>query len=149
MDESKIITQLSIFVNNEPGRLANVCKIIKSVGIRVRAFNLAESAEFGILRAIVENPDDSFEKLREKGIIIRKTDIIAIAVTDAADSFFEAADVLGNAGVNIEYLYAFASHSSGPETLLVFRFDDAAKAERELLSAGMSLVSEASLTPAV
>ncbi|MDO5862268.1 MAG: amino acid-binding protein, partial [Thermoplasmata archaeon] len=103
MIEDKIITQLSIFVNNEPGRLANVCKIIKETGIRVRAFNLAESAEFGILRAIVEDPEGSFERLREKGIIIRKTDIVAIAVTDAADSFFEAADILGKAGVNIEY----------------------------------------------
>ena len=142
MDESKIITQLSIFVNNEPGRLANVCKIIKSVGIRVRAFNLAESAEFGILRAIVENPDDSFEKLREKGIIIRKTDIIAIAVTDAADSFFEAADVLGNAGVNIEYGYFYAGVS---DSVLFVRVDDTEKAVDILEKAGIRLLDDAEI----
>ena len=142
MDESKIITQLSIFVNNEPGRLANVCKIIKSVGIRVRAFNLAESAEFGILRAIVENPDDSFEKLREKGIIIRKTDIIAIAVTDAADSFFEAADVLGNAGVNIEYGYFYTGVS---DSVLLFRVDDTEKAVDILEKAGIRLLDDAEI----
>ncbi len=142
MDESKIITQLSIFVNNEPGRLANVCKIIKSVGIRVRAFNLAESAEFGILRAIVENPDDSFEKLREKGIIIRKTDIIAIAVTDAADSFFEAADVLGNAGVNIEYGYFYTGVS---DSVLFVRVDDTEKAVDILEKAGIRLLDDAEI----
>ena len=142
MDESKIITQLSIFVNNEPGRLANVCKIIKSVGIRVRAFNLAESAEFGILRAIVENPDDSFEKLREKGIIIRKTDIIAIAVTDAADSFFEAADVLCNAGVNIEYGYFYTGVS---DSVLFVRVDDTEKAVDILEKAGIRLLDDAEI----
>lgn len=142
MDESKIITQLSIFVNNEPGRLANVCKIIKSVGIRVRAFNLAESAEFGILRAIVENPDDSFEKLREKGVIIRKTDIIAIAVTDAADSFFEAADVLGNAGVNIEYGYFYTGVS---DSVLFVRVDDTEKAVDILEKAGIRLLDDAEI----
>ena len=142
MDESKIITQLSIFVNNEPGRLANVCKIIKSVGIRVRAFNLAESAEFGILRAIVENPDDSFEKLREKGIIIRKTDIIAIAVTDAADSFFEAADVLGNAGVNIEYGYFYTGVN---DSVLFVRVDDTEKAVDILEKAGIRLLDDAEI----
>ena len=142
MDESTIITQLSIFVNNEPGRLANVCKIIKSVGIRVRAFNLAESAEFGILRAIVENPDDSFEKLREKGIIIRKTDIIAIAVTDAADSFFEAADVLGNAGVNIEYGYFYTGVS---DSVLFVRVDDTEKAVDILEKAGIRLLDDAEI----
>ena len=142
MDESKIITQLSIFVNNEPGRLANVCKIIKSVGIRVRAFNLAESAEFGILRAIVENPDDSFEKLREKGIIIRKTDIIAIAVTDAADSFFEAADVLGNAGVNSEYGYFYTGVS---DSVLFVRVDDTEKAVDILEKAGIRLLDDAEI----
>ena len=142
MDESKIITQLSIFVNNEPGRLANVCKIIKSVGIRVRAFNLAESAEFGILRAIVENPDDSFEKLREKGIIIRKTDIIAIAVTDAADSFFEAADILGNAGVNIEYGYFYTGVN---DSVLFVRVDDTEKAVDILEKAGIRLLDDAEI----
>ena len=122
MDESKIITQLSIFVNNEPGRLANVCKIIKSVGIK--------------------NPDDSFEKLREKGIIIRKTDIIAIAVTDAADSFFEAADVLGNAGVNIEYGYFYTGVS---DSVLFVRVDDTEKAVDILEKAGIRLLDDAEI----
>lgn len=83
MIEDKIITQLSIFVNNEPGRLATISRIIKETGIKVRAFNLAESAEFGILRAIVVDPDSSYDRLKQNGIIVRKTDIIAISVQDA------------------------------------------------------------------
>lgn len=142
MREDKIITQLSIFVNNEPGRLAAVCKIIKSAGIRVRAFNLAESAEFGILRAIVEDPEGSFVRLRERGIIIRKTDIIAISVTDAADSFFEAADILGNAEINIEYGY-FYTGATG--SVLFVRVDDTEKAVDILEGAGVRLLDDAEI----
>lgn len=142
MIEDKIITQLSIFVNNEPGRLANVCRIIKETGIKVRAFNLAESAEFGILRAIVEDPEGSFERLREKGIIIRKTDIIAIAVEDAADSFFEAADVLGKADVNIEYGYFY---TGATESVLFVRVDDTERAVSILEGAGIRLLDDAEI----
>lgn len=139
MMEDKIITQLSIFVNNEPGRLANICRTIKSAGIRVRAFNLAESAEFGILRAIVEDPDTSFERLREKGIIVRKTDIIAIAMTESADSFFTAADILGEAGVNIEYGYFYTGVSG---SILFVRVDDTERAVEILDKAGIRLLDD-------
>ncbi len=142
MIEDKIITQLSIFVNNEPGRLANVCKIVKDANIKMRAFNLAESAEFGILRAIVENPNESYDRLREKGIIIRKTDIIAISVADAADSFFVAADVLGSAGINIEYGYSYTG-STG--SILFVRVDDTPKAVEILESAGIKLLDDAEI----
>ncbi len=138
----KIITQLSIFVNNEPGRLAGVCRIIKESGIWVQAFNLAESAEFGILRAIVEDPDDAFERLKARGVIIRKTDIIAISVDDAADSFFSAAEILGNAGVNIEYGYFNTVKAGG---VLFVRVDDTPKAVDILGKAGVRLLDDSEL----
>lgn len=138
----KIITQLSVFVNNEPGRLAGICRIIKEAGIWVQAFNLAESAEFGILRAIVKDPEESYERLREKGVIIRKTDIIAIAVEDAPNSFFSAAEILGDAGVNIEYGYFHSSHSGG---VLFVRVDDTAKAVSILEGAGVRLLDDSEI----
>ena len=137
--EDKLITQLSIFVNNEPGRLAAVCRIIKESGIRVKAFNLAESAEFGILRAIVENPDEAYERLRARGVIIRKTDIIAVRVGEAADSFFEAVQVLGDAGVNIEYGY-FNTGAAG--SVMFVRVDDPVKAVGILEGAGIGLLDD-------
>ena len=87
-------------------------------------------------------PNRYDRKLREKGIIIRKTDIIAIAVTDAADSFFEAADVLGNAGVNIEYGYAY----TGRTTAAFFvRVDDPEKAVVVLKDAGIKLILDSEI----
>ena len=79
MDDN-IISQLSIFVNNEPGRLAHIASVLKECGINMRAFNLAESTEFGILRAIVDKPDEAFEKLKATGIIVKKTDVIGVVI---------------------------------------------------------------------
>ena len=80
MKNERIITQLSIFVNNEPGRLAAVAAILKECGINVKACNLAESTEFGILRAIVDKPDEAYDKIRAKGVIVKKTEVIGVAV---------------------------------------------------------------------
>ena len=142
MDESKIITQLSIFVNNEPGRLANVCKIIKSVGIRVRAFNLAESAEFGILRAIVDKPDEAFEKLKSTGIIVKKTDVIGIVIQDTPGSLFQAADIMGKSGINIEYGYAYTGRTTAA---FFIRVDDPERAVKVLKDAGIRLILDSEI----
>ncbi|MDD2936021.1 MAG: amino acid-binding protein, partial [Candidatus Methanomethylophilaceae archaeon] len=86
MPEENVIIQLSIFVNNEPGRLAAIARTLKESRVNMKAFNLAESAEFGILRAIVDDPEESFEKIRQKGIIVKKTQVIGIVINDAPGS---------------------------------------------------------------
>ena len=136
MDDN-IITQLSIFVNNEPGRLANVASILKECDINMLAFNLAESTEFGILRAIVEDPDRAYDLLKGKGIIVRKTDVIGILIADTPGSLFSAADILGNDGINIEYGYAYTGRKSAA---FFIRVDDPAKAVDALTKAGVGLI---------
>jgi hypothetical protein len=137
MSEDNLIIQLSIFVNNEPGRLAAIAKTLKECEVNMRAFNLAESAEFGILRAIVDNPEQAFEKLKGKGIIVRKTHVIGIVIDDTPGSLFAAADVCGREKINIEYGYAYA----GKELSAFFiRVDDTVRAVEELKKAGIKLV---------
>ncbi len=102
MTDNKIITQLSIFVNNEPGRLANIASIMKECAVNMKAFNLAESTEFGILRAIVDNPGDAYDRLKSKGIIVKKTDVIGVVIDDTPGSVIAAADAFGANGLNIE-----------------------------------------------
>lgn len=142
MKDENIITQLSIFVNNEPGRLAAVAAILKDCNVNMKAFNLAESTEFGILRAIVDNPDKAYEDIRSKGIIVKKTDIIGVTIEDAPGSLFEAASVLGKAGINIEYGYAYAN--CGCEGLFI-RVDDSEKAVRTLTDAGIKLIRKSEI----
>lgn len=140
MANDNIITQLSIFVNNEPGRLASVAKLIGECGINMKAFNLAESTEFGILRAIVDEPDKAYDLLREAGLIVKKTDIIGVVIDDAPGSIFQAAELCGKSGINIDYGYAY----TGRKTAAFFiRVDDPQKAVEALTAEGIRLITVA------
>lgn len=141
MDDN-IITQLSIFVNNEPGRLAHIASVLRECDINMRAFNLAESTEFGILRAIVEDPEAAFEKLKSTGIIVRKTDVIGVVIEDTPGSLFQAADIMGKAGINIEYGYAYTGRKAAA---FFIRVDDPEKAVEVLKGAGIRLIFDSEI----
>ena len=139
---SNIIKQLSIFVNNEPGRLAHISSVLKECNINMRAFNLAESTEFGILRAIVDNPDESYDALKLKGIIVKKTDVIGVYLEDHPGALFMAADALGKANINIEYGYAY---SYKDKAIFFIRVDDPVKAVDVIGKQGIKLVSDSEI----
>lgn len=137
MSEENMIIQLSIFVNNEPGRLAAIVKTLKDCKVNMKAFNLAESSEFGILRAIVDDPEESYEKIKKQGIIVKKTEVIGIIIDNSPGSLFDAADVCGREGINIEYGYAYAGDKI---SAFFIRVDDTAKAVNALKKAGVKLI---------
>ncbi len=133
-----VFIQLSIFVNNEPGSLASMAKTLKECDINLKAFNIAESSGFGVFRAIVDDPEDAYEKLKARNLIVRKTELIAVAVNDAPGGLFSAAKVLGDAGINIEYGYA---HKNKTEPLIFLRVDDPVAAVVAFKKAGMKTVT--------
>ena len=135
---ANIITQLSIFVNNAPGSLANVAKTLHECNINMKACNLAESTEFGILRAIVDEPEQAIAKLQEKNIIVKKTEIIGVKIRNVPGSLYESSKILGDAGINIEYGYA---HEGRGEPIIFLRVDDAAAAVKVFKDAKMTVVS--------
>ncbi len=138
MSNENFITQLSIFVSNEPGSLAAMTRILKECDVNIKAFNLAESSGFGVFRAVVENPDEAYTKLKEKNLIIRKTDIVGVAVTDKPGGLFSAAKVLGDANINIEYGYA----DDGKDQAVIFlRVDDPSAAVKAFNDAKMKVIS--------
>lgn len=142
MENENIITQLSIFVSNEPGRLAAIASTLTEFSINIKGFNLAESSEFGILRMIVDEPDKAFDRIRSKGIIAKKTDMIAVAMGDSPGSFFAAADVLGKAGINVEYAYAYSGRDLN---YLFVRVDDTERAIKVLKEAGTRLIKRSEI----
>jgi len=142
MENENIITQLSIFVSNEPGRLAAIAGVLKEFSINVKGLNLAESSEFGILRAIVDDPEEAYEKIRLKGVIVKKTDVIGIEMKDPPGSLFEAADVLGKAGINVEYGYAYSGRNMNS---LFVRVDDTENAIGVLKKAGIKLIKRSEI----
>ncbi len=139
---SNIITQLSIFVNNEPGRLAYISSVLKECKVNMRAFNLAESTEFGILRAIVKDPDEAYEALRAKGIIAKKTGVVAVYLEDHPGAVAVAANVLGKAGINIDYGYAYYYKE---KAMFFLKVDDPAKAVEVITKAGINMVSDSEI----
>ncbi|MDD5131935.1 MAG: ACT domain-containing protein [bacterium] len=121
------ITQISIFLENRKGRLFDVCSLLGQKKINIRALNIAETEEFGILRIVVDKPADAVKALKENGFVAHLTDIVAVEVADHPGGLAEILKILNENNVNIEYMYGFVERSAD-KALLVFRFDDPDKA---------------------
>ena len=104
-----IIKQLSIFLNNKIGRFADVIRILASENINLQAFTVSESSDFGILRLIVDDADRATSVLRDASFAVSQTDVVLIETPDTPGSLSPAIDMLTNAGISIEYMYAFAN----------------------------------------
>jgi hypothetical protein len=138
-----IIQQISVFVENKPGAMCEVLTVLKEKGINLRALSLADTADFGIIRLIVKEPDKVEQTLKAAGFAVKMTPVLAIKVPDDPGGLFEQVQKLSSAGINIEYMYAFAANG-GSEARVVLKVDDLERAE--LLVCGEK-TSETSQTP--
>ncbi len=135
------LTQLSIFVRNRPGELLKVTTILAENGIDIRAITVAETSDFGILRVIVNDPDKAAKILADKGIMVGKTEVMAIAMKNRTEGLNEIATILANANCNIEYLYAFNKASADAVLLLQVSNDQRENAYDALLKHGVKIFS--------
>ena len=135
------IRQISIFLENKPGQLSAICRDLADAGINIATLSLADTADFGIVRMIVDDHEKAKDVLAEKGHVVNVREVIAVCVPDRPGGMAEVMQVLDTAGVNIEYSYAFAFHK-GEKAVLVFRFSDNAKAESALKTAGYTTLGE-------
>ena len=135
------IRQISIFLENKPGQLSTICRDLADAGINIATLSLADTADFGIVRMIVDDHEKAKSVLAEKGHVVNVREVIAVCVPDRPGGMAEVMQVLDKAGVNIEYSYAFAFHK-GEKAVLVFRFSDTNKAESALKVAGYTTLGE-------
>lgn len=126
------VEQISVFLENRAGRLAEVTKVIAEAGINIRALSLADTSDFGILRLIVDDNDKAKSVLRERGFTVGKTDVLAVEVEDRPGGLNRILEILSAAGINVEYMYAFVQHA-GKDAVMIFRFDDIDGATQLLL----------------
>lgn len=117
------VKQLSIFLENKSGRLADVTETLGQGGINIRALSIADTSDFGILRLIVDHPGKAFELLKEKGFMVSQTEVIAVEVSDKPGGLAGALAALKEKEINIEYMYAFLEKSSN-DALVVFRVEN-------------------------
>jgi hypothetical protein len=137
MTNEYTIKQLSIFINNEPGRLAQIADALKECDVNLKAFNIAESSGFGVFRAIVDEPDKAFKDLSKKGIVVKETDVIAIPMIDRPGGLLDVARAIGEANINIEYGYAYSTKDMAA---FFFRVDDVTAAVNKLLASGVKVL---------
>jgi len=117
------VEQISVFLENKSGRLADVARSLGDVGVNIRALSIADSSDFGILRIIVNDNDKAFEVLKKKGFTISKTEVVAVEVSDKPGGLAQVLDLLARESINVEYMYAFVERSSD-NAVIVFRFDE-------------------------
>ncbi len=115
--------QLSVFVENKVGRLSSVLKVLKDNDVDISALSLADTSEYGILRLIVDKPDVALTALKESGVMVKCTQVIAAAMDDAPGGLSQLLDLLTKANVGIEYMYAFIGKAEG-KAWTVLRVDD-------------------------
>ncbi|MDH5202686.1 MAG: ACT domain-containing protein, partial [Nitrospirota bacterium] len=128
--------QISIFLENKSGRLAEVTGVLAKAGINIRALSLADTADFGILRLIVNDTEKARQVLKDNGFTVEKTKVVAIEVPDKPGGLATILDTIKDEGINVEYMYAFVQ-KSGQNAIVVFRFDEFEKAIEILRKAGV------------
>lgn len=132
-----IIKQISIFMENTTGRLADVTALLARSGINLRAISIADTADFGILRMVADQPDAAVDVLKAAGFAARETDVIAVEVPDQPGALATIMALFRDEGVNIEYLYASLEHSAN-QAVIVLKVDDVAGGLAMLQKHGVS-----------
>ena len=132
------IQQLSIFLENRTGRLAQVTRTLGDAQVNIRALSLADTSDFGILRLLVDNTDAAIEALEKDGFVVRKTDVTAVEIVDRPGGLGTVMALLQGAGMNIEFMYAFLERYK-ENAILVFRFTEPEKAIEVLRDADVKV----------
>lgn len=135
-----LIKQISVFIENKSGRLAEVTQILGQNNIDISALSIADTTDFGILRLIVNNPDEAEKVLRDNEYTVSSTNVIGIAVEDKPGGLSKALILLEKEGLGIEYMYAFVGKSAD-EALVILRVDEADKAIDVLVKGGIKVLT--------
>ncbi len=134
------IDQISVFVENKPGKLVEVIEALGANNIDLRAMSIADTSDFGILRLIVDKPSKALEVLRDADCVTSVNKVIAVSVEDAPGSLAKVLRILSDAGISIEYVYAFITHEAH-RAYVIIRVENNDKAISVLTAKGIKLAS--------
>ena len=138
------IHQISVFLENRAGQLSGITQILAEHGIDMRAISIAETADYGVVRMIVDNSEQATSILLSKGFILSMTPVLAVAVPDAPGGLAPVLALLAEGNIDIEYMYSLFTRKEG-KAYMVFRVSDEEKFVKLLASKGMETVSNAEL----
>ncbi|GHT89426.1 amino acid-binding protein [Spirochaetia bacterium] len=135
------IKQISVFLENSAGRLGEVTKVLAAAAINIRAISIADTADFGILRLIVDKNDAAILALNETGFTTRLTDVVAVEIGDTPGSLAAVMELFQSAKVNIEYLYASLEGKEG-KAVVIFKLADYERGLKIVRDKGLSVVEK-------
>lgn len=131
--------QISIFLENTGGRIAEATSILSNADINIRALSLADTTDFGVLRLIVNDVDKAEKALKGEGFTVGKTNVVAVSVSDKPGGLNKILQILSNGGINVEYIYALKQ--AGDTAIMVFRFDNTDNAIKVLEEKNVKIFS--------
>ena len=138
------IEQISVFIENKEGRLAEVTGILAKAEINLRGLSIADTSDFGILRLIVNDVAKAEKALKAENFTVGKTNVIAVEILDTPGGLHKILQIIQENDINVEYMYAIMIHTKS-SAIMVFRFDDLQKAEKILKKNNLKIISNKDL----
>lgn len=136
----EVIKQISVFIENKPGRMARVAKTLSDAEVNIRALTIAEAGDFGVIRMVVDDTETGYRVLREHGFTVSDTDVLAVEIQDVPGGLYEIVYTLGQNNINVDYAYAFVT-AKAERAMLILRVDDTKGAARVLNEAGVRIAT--------
>ncbi len=133
------VEQISVFLENKSGRIAEVTGILAESGINIRALSLADTSDFGVLRMIVDNNQKAEEALKKHNFTVGKTFVVAVEIEDKPGGLYKILSILHKVSINVEYMYAFVQPNS-KNAVMIFRFEKLEEAVRVLQENGVVVI---------
>lgn len=130
------VRQLAVFIENKPGRVSEIADILGRVGINIRGFSVSDTADYGIIRLIVDEPDKARATLKDAGFTVREDEVICVELPDRPGALGSVLHAVSDAGVNIEYVYSLVG------TAIVLNVSDADRALHLLEGSPVKLMSQ-------
>ena len=132
-----ITKQLSVFLENKKGRICAAADILAQSHVNIRALSLADTSEFGILRLIVDKPDEGKQALNDAGIVVRVTNVLALTMDDTPGGTLGVLRLLAESGISVEYMYAYVGKTTG-KAFMIIQAEELDAAEEILRRHGFS-----------
>ncbi len=139
-----MVRQLSVFLENTKGRLADMTNVLKNAEVNLLALSIADTTNFGILRAIVSDDDKAVKVLHDAGYTVHLNDVIAAEIPDKTGGLADILSALGEGEISVEYLYSFV-RAPGEHALILFKVDDVESAKKIFTSNNIKLLNKAEL----
>jgi hypothetical protein len=136
------IKQISVFLENKPGTLLAMTQVLAKSNVDMRALSLAETKDFGIVRLIVDNVYDATTILKDAGFVHSITPVLGVEIPDEPGGLNQVLQVLGDAQVNVEYMYAFLGGKNVNHAYMIFRVQEEKQAAAALMAKGIQLVEQ-------